>query len=326
MIRTRLTELLNIDHPIISAPMAGAGGGQLAAAVSAAGGLGLIGGGYGMPDWIDQQFGLIGNQRVGAGVITWRLQENPDVLDQILAHRPAAMMLSFDDPRPYAHKVRTAGARLICQVQDLAGAEMAVDAGADIIVAQGTAAGGHGAIRSTISLVPEVADMLARRAPDIVPVAAGGIADGRGLAAALNLGAEGVLMGSRFWATRDALVADGLQQAAVTATGDQTIATTVVDIVRGFDWPDKYRLRVLETGFVADWHGREEVMRQMTAESGAMAQAYQQALDAGDPAGAAVIVGEATGLIRNVPDAADVVADIIETAEKTLAAQAARIA
>lgn len=326
MIRTRLTELLNIDHPVISAPMAGAGGGALAAAVSEAGGLGLIGGGYGMPDWIDQQFEIAGNRLVGAGIITWRLNDNPDVLDHILAHQPKAMMLSFDDPRPWAAKVHAAGARLICQVQDVEGAKMAVDAGADVIVAQGTAAGGHGATRSTITLVPEVADLLANRAPGIVPVAAGGIGDGRGLAAALSLGAEGVLMGSRFWATSDALVADGLQQKSVAATGDQTLATSVVDIVRGFDWPEKYKLRVLDTGFVSDWHGREDVMRQATAESNAMANAYQQALDAGDPAGAAVIVGEATGLINDIPDAATVMARIVAEAEKILAAQASRIA
>ena len=117
------------------------------------------------------------------------------------------------------------------------------------IVAQGAEAGGHGLSRSTFTLVPEVADYLTRAAPATVLVAAGGIADGRGLAAALMLGADGALIGSRFYASSEALVHSAHQRAAVRADGDATIRTTVVDLVRKIDWPKPFTARVMKTSF-----------------------------------------------------------------------------
>lgn len=111
-------------------------------------------------------------------------------------------MLSFGSPVPFAPRIKAAGATLICQVQNMEHARAAVDVGADVIVAQGAEAGGHGLVRATFTLVPEIADYLAKAAPATVLVAAGGVADGRGLAAALMLGADGALIGSRFWAKR----------------------------------------------------------------------------------------------------------------------------
>ena len=204
-ITTRLTKALNLRLPIISAPMAFAGGGVLAAAVSQAGGLGLIGGGYGDPAWLNDQFQAAGEQRVGVGFISWSLRKSPSVLTDVLKFRPAAVMLSFGDPRPFVDDVRSVGAKLICQCQDMDHVMDAVDAGADIIVAQGSEAGGHGALRGTFAFVPEVADFLHEVSPNTLLVAAGGIADGRGLAAALMLGADGVLVGTRFWASSEAL-------------------------------------------------------------------------------------------------------------------------
>ena len=189
-LRTRLTERFGIEHPIISAPMGTFAGGRLAAAVSNAGGLGLIGGGYGDGDWLDREFSAAGNARVGCGFITWSLAKRPELLDQVLARSPAALMLSFGAPAPFAVSIKQSGVPLICQVQSIAHARAAVDAGADVIVAQGGEAGGHSGHRSTLTLVPEVDDFLADAAPDTLLVAAGGIADGRGLAAALMLGAD----------------------------------------------------------------------------------------------------------------------------------------
>src|SRR5689334_8567786 len=140
-LRTRLTEKLRIEHPIISAPMAFAAGGKLAAAASAGGGLGLIGGGYGDAEWLEQQFLETGNARVGCGFIAWSLAKKPELLEAVIAHSPAAVMLSFGAPAPFASRVKAAGIPLICQVQSLALAREAVAAGADIIVAQGTEAG-----------------------------------------------------------------------------------------------------------------------------------------------------------------------------------------
>src|SRR5712691_6315830 len=126
-LRTRLTRNLNIRHPIVSAPMAFAAGGALAAAVSRAGGLGLIGGGYGDPSWLEEQFGEADDQRVGVGFITWSLRKSPSLLTDVLKHRPAAVMLSFGDPRPFADEIRQAGAILICQCQDMGHVADAVD-------------------------------------------------------------------------------------------------------------------------------------------------------------------------------------------------------
>ena len=208
VLTTRLTERLGLRHPVISAPMAFAAGGRLAAAVSAAGGLGLIGGGYGDADWLAQEFRAAGNQPVGCGFITWSLRKQPALLDLALANNPKAIFLSFDDPVPLAERVKQRGVTLICQVQTLRDAERALQCGADVIVAQGAEAGGHGEKRATFTLVPEVADLIAKTSPETILCAAGGIGDGRGLAAALMLGADGVLVGSRLWASREANVSD----------------------------------------------------------------------------------------------------------------------
>lgn len=160
-LRTALTGLLEIEHPVLLAPMAGGSGGALAAAVSAAGGFGLIGIGYDDADWIEAEFENAGNQRVGAGFITWRLAQQPHLLDVTLAREPSAVMLSFGDPAPFATKIKDSGAKLICQIQTVSQAKQAAGAGADVIVAQGGEAGGHGASRGTLALTPAVVDAVA---------------------------------------------------------------------------------------------------------------------------------------------------------------------
>ena len=177
LLHTRLTRDLDLRHPIISAPMAFASGGRLASAVSQAGGLGLIGGGYGDAVWLDKQFELASGTPVGVGFITWSLHQSPSLLTAALKHRPRAVMLSFGDPRPFVDEIKAAGALLICQCQDLGHVMDAVEVGADIIVAQGAEAGGHGAKRGTLSFVPEVADHLAIHAPQTLLLAAGGIGE-----------------------------------------------------------------------------------------------------------------------------------------------------
>src|SRR5665213_1940179 len=323
-LHTRLTELFDIEHPIISAPMAFAAGGKLAAAVTAAGGLGLIGGGYGDAEWLGREFAEAGNAKVGCGFITWSLAKRPELLDLVLARLPAAVMLSFGSPLPFGKQVKAAGTKLICQVQSIAHAREAVDAGADVIVAQGAEAGGHGMIRSTFTLVPEVADYLAKSAPATVLVAAGGVADGRGLAAALMLGADGVLVGSRFWASSEALVHNAFQNEALGADGDATVRTTVVDIVRKIVWPKPFTARVMKTGFVSDWHGREAELGEPELREREMNR-YVSAMQNGDPVNTGVWVGEAAGLIHEVRPAADLLLGMVGEAERLLGATAPRL-
>ena len=316
-LRTRLVELLGIEHPIISAPMAFAAGGKLAAAVSEAGGLGLIGGGYGDAEWLRREFANAGQARVGCGFITWSLATKPDALDVALAYHPAAVMLSFGSPASFAQRIKASGAKLICQAQSMDHARQAVAAGVDIVVAQGSEAGGHGHVRATMTLVPEVADFLAREAPHVVLVAAGGIADGRGLAAALMLGAEGVLIGSRFWASSEALVHRNLQERACESDGDATIRTTIVDAARNISWPKPFTARVLRNRFVDDWLGRESELAQPEVAEREK-QRYYAAMERGDADNTGVWVGEAVGAISEIRPAGELVREIVQDAERRL--------
>lgn len=314
MIETRLTRAFGLEHPIVSAPMALAAGGALASAVSGAGGLGLIGGGYGDAGWVDTAFRDAGNARVGCGFITWKLAEKPELLSRVLEHDPAALFLSFGDPAPFAAEIAAAGVPLICQVQTLDHARQAVAAGARVVVAQGGEAGGHGATRGTMTLVPEVADVLAREAPEVMLLAAGGIADGRGLAAALMLGADGVLVGTRFWACREALVPEAIREAGVAATGDQTLRSSLPDIARGLDWPAPFTIRTVRNAFTQEWEGDPDGLRQRPDLHAAYAKAAAQ----GNAEIAPPIAGEAVGLIQDTPGAAEIVTRMAREAEELI--------
>src|SRR5262245_54401322 len=186
-----VTRLLGVRYPILLAPMDIISGSRLTAAVSLAGGFGILGGGYGERAWLERELRQLGEalsgntMPFGVGFITWSLARQPDLLEIALRARPRAVMLSFGDPKPFAPSIKRAGALLICQVQNEAMAEQALAAGADLLVAQGTEAGGHGADRTVMDLVPAIVDLAAGRVP---VVAAGGIADGRGFVAARALG------------------------------------------------------------------------------------------------------------------------------------------
>src|SRR5271165_1705980 len=251
-IETRLTKLLSVKHPILLAPMDLVADGRLAATVSRAGAFGIVGGGYGDEAWLAREMDAAGDARVGVGFITWSMARRPRLLDLVLERKPAAVMLSFGDVRPHADKIKRAGALMICQVQMLAQAKDAAACGADILVAQGAEAGGHGIARSTFPFVPAIADAL----PDIPVVAAGGIADGRGLAAALMLGADGVLVGTRFWASQEALTPRAATDRAVVATGDDTVRTKAIDALRGVPWPDEFSFRILKNRLTEEWAHR----------------------------------------------------------------------
>jgi nitronate monooxygenase len=208
-------------------------------------------------------------------------------------------------------------AKLICQVQNKEHARAAVNVGTDIIVAQGAEAGGHGLLRATFTLVPEIADYLAKVAPATVLVAAGGVADGRGLAGSLMLGADGALPGSRFWASAEAFVHTAFQNAAIRADGDSTIRTTVVDIARKLDWPKPFTARVMKNNFVDDWHEhKDELVESIVIER--EMDRYLTAMRNGDPDNTGVWVGEATGLIQDVRPAGDLFRNIVSDAEYLL--------
>ncbi len=318
-IETRLNALLGVAHPILLAPMDIISGARLTAAVSARGGFGILGGGYGDRAWLEGEIAQLktlpgGTAPFGIGFITWSLAKRPDLLDVALDARPKAIMLSFGDPAPFAARIKSAGALLICQVQSEAMARDALAAGADVIVAQGTEAGGHGGSRGTLDIVPAVVDLARGHAP---VVAAGGIADGRGLVASLTLGADGVLMGTRFYASVEAAGHDEAKRRICAATGDDTIRGIIFDISRKNVWPAPFTGRCLLNDHARRWAGRElELLR----NADIVAADYAAARAAGDFDIAAVIAGESAGLINDIPPAGDIVDRIVADASRHLSA------
>ncbi|MFK0280904.1 NAD(P)H-dependent flavin oxidoreductase [Streptomyces sp. NPDC090499] len=324
MLTTRLTHSFGIDHPVVLAPMDLVSGARLATAVTAAGGLGMIGGGYGDGEWLKREFAAAAGTRVGCGFITWSLARHPELLDIALENRPTAVMLSFGDPTPFADRVRAAAVPLLCQVHTLDQARQALDAGADVVVAQGGEAGGHGVgTRSTFTLVPDIADLIADRAPETLLLGAGGVADGRGLAAALALGADGVLVGTRFWATEEAVVSARAHARAVAASGDDTLRTSVYDIVRQYDWPAEYNGRLLRNEFTNRWHGREA---ELVARLDEAAAEFRVAVSEQDFDVANMIVGEGVGLVQEILPAGEVVRRLVQDAATRLGRWAPRTA
>jgi nitronate monooxygenase len=311
---TTFTELFAVQHPIALAPMGGSAGGALVAAVSNGGGLGLLGGGNGDLAWLDRELPIAAESTTrpwGVGFQSWAIDVG--TLDRALELNPRAVMLSFGDPRAFITPIRQAGAALIVQVTDLEEARQAVDLGADVIVAQGIEAGGHsgGRGRSTLPFVPIVVDLAA---PTPV-LAAGGIADGRGVAAALALGAAGALIGTRFHATAEALAEPSAKKAIVAGQGEDTERSIVLDIARGSRWPSNYPARTLGHPFLDQWRGREA---ELAADPNAR-QAYQDGVARGDLPPQPVWASEAIDLIGDLPSAFDLVGILAAQAEDVLA-------
>lgn len=306
---TAFTAALSVEHPIALAPMGGASGGALAAAVSNAGGLGLVGAGRGELDWLARELALVTDLTTkpwGVGFLTWAI--DGDAVARALEFQPAAVMLSFGDPGPFVPRVRDAGAALILQVTDLHEAQQALDLGADVVVAQGSDAGGHAGENAigTMSFVPSVVDL----ASPTPVLAAGGIVDGRGLAAALALGAAGALIGTRFLASLEALVAPEVAKSLLAAQGEETERNRILDIARGAPWPDRYPARTLRNEFLDTWRGREDELR---ADQAAQ-RAYRQ-----DHRLLPIWAGQAVGRVTSIEPAADLVAVLAADAELAMA-------
>jgi nitronate monooxygenase len=312
-LRTGFTELLGVRHPIALAPMGGSAGGALAAAVSSAGGLGLLGAAAGDRVWLDRELAILTAATTrpwGVGFLTWAA--SADAVEHAVGRGARTVMLSFGDPRALIAPVRRAGATLILQVTGLEEARRAVDLGADVIVAQGAEAGGHGAWhgRSTLPFVPAVVDL----AGPTPVLAAGGIADGRGLAAALALGAAGALIGTRFQATREALVDPSTAKAIVDGRGEDTERNRILDIARGSAWPVRYTARTLPHPYLDRWRDREA---DLAADPQAQAD-YQAEVARGAIPPQPVWAGEAVDLITDLPSAADLVPALAAQAEHAL--------
>jgi nitronate monooxygenase len=305
VLRTRFTQRFGLTTPIVSAPMAGASGGALAQAVSDAGALGFVGGGYGELEWIRRELVLCQPRQVGCGFVTWAIEKNDHAFSLALEHKPKAMFLSFGDPRSFARRATVAGIPVFCQIQEIAQLSSAIEAGAEVIVAQGSEAGGHGLDRrSVMCLVPEVRDWLDLHAPHVLLLAAGGIADGRGVAASLMLGADGVVVGTRFWATVESLAVEEAKQYSLALNGDTTIRSGIFDILRRKNWPRDYSFRAYRNALHRSWEGRECALAANPTQARAD---FEKATLAFDYESAHITVGECIGLIDDLPNAGDLV-------------------
>jgi nitronate monooxygenase len=311
VLRTAFTDILQVEHPIVSAPMGGSAGGVLAAAVSNGGGLGLIGAGRSDLEWIEREIantaGLT-NKPWGIGFLSWAV--TVETVKRALDHGPSAVMLSFGEPGRLAEEVCASEAKLIVQVVDMDEARRAVEVGADVLVAQGSEAGGHGGTRATLPFVPAVADLVS----PIPVLAAGGIADGRGLAAALSLGAAGVLVGTRFQTSTEALVDAEVVKAILNGHGEDTERSRVLDIARGAAWPSRYTGRALRNDFLDQWRDRED---ELEADAGAR-EDYLLAEGRVDMRVTPVWASEAIDLITESNSAEDIVRTMAADAENAL--------
>jgi nitronate monooxygenase len=312
---TEFTELLGVRHPIALAPMGGSAGGALAAAVSRAGGLGLLGAGAGDRAWLERELPIVAevtDRPWGVGFLAWAADARG--VERALECGPAAVMFSFGDPTPFADRVHRANARLVVQVTDLDEARQALEAGADVLVAQGSESGGHGARhgRSTLPFVPLVVDL----AGPVPVLAAGGIADGRGVAAALALGASGALIGTRFQATTEALVPPSVGQALLRGRGADTERSGVLDVVRGAGWDvSRYTARTLGHPHLDLWRGREA---ELADDPRAARRRYEDDVARGTVPALPVWASEAVDLVTDLPSAADLVPRLAAQAEEAL--------
>jgi len=299
-LNTPFTQRFGVAHPVVLAAMDLVADARLVQAVNAAGGFGFLGAGYGDEHWLRRELAQLTaaaaqtGQPFGVGFITWSLARQPHLLDLALAAGPKALWLSFGDVAPFAARIKAAGALLVCQVQTESMAREALAAGADLLVAQGAEAGGHGASRGTLALVPALVDLAG---PQVPVLAAGGIADGRGLAAALMLGAAGVVMGTRLYATAEAAGFEAAKQRIVRASGDDSQRSIVFDVSRRNVWPAPFTGRCLVNAHLQRWAGRELELLRTPGE----AKRYAEARAQGEFDTAAVIAGEAAGLVHDLP-------------------------
>jgi len=330
VLKTALSGALGIAHPVIQAGMGAECGARLAAAVSEAGALGSIGSIGGTPQRLAAEIAACRAATArpfAVNVVTfaWSPFAN-ELVEVALAAGAPIITLSFGDPLPALERCRAAGARVVVQVQDLAGAKAALAARPDALIVQGNEAGGHTGRRGTLSFAAQVLDL----AGDVPVVVAGGIASGRGLAAALAMGAAGVAIGTRFKATHEFGVPAGAasdaapvraQKAAIVASdGDDTLYDEINDDACGLEWPRGVTGRVLRNRFTAEWLGRRAELRSAVAAAAASARspiAFKARLDA-DPATALNWAGESSGMVRDVAAAADVVTSVVREAAALL--------
>ena len=306
-LQTRVCDLLGIQLPIFQAGMSSYTTPELVAAVSNAGGLGIIGGLSREPDELREEIRKVReltSQPFGVNHVVSQL--DPDAIDVTIELRVPVLSLAWGKAGEIVRRAHDAGMKVIHQVNTPEEAGRAAADGADVIVAQGGEGGGHVGAMSTLALVPQVVDVV-----NGVPVlAAGGIADGRGLAAVLMLGAQGALIGTRFLATPEARGRGHSKDVILNALGSQTVASKFFDDVLGLRWPGAL-VRSIRNPLLDRWAQRQQ-------DWALAADQIRPSLEAALAAGDFVLAGESAGLIHDIVPAGELVARIAREAEALL--------
>ncbi len=300
---------LGLDQPLISAPMAGAAGGALAGAVSSAGALGLIGiGSTASPEWISEQATLAraSGRAWGAGLMAWVLERSLQPLREVLSHGPSLVCVSFGDPGPAAALIREAGALCAMQVGNDADLRRALEADIDVVVCRGGEGGGHG--RNDVATLPLLQEALAATSKPVV--AAGGIADSRGVAAVLAAGAQAAWVGTRFAASTESSSHDRVKQAIAAAGLDDTVFTQVFDIAQRIPWPTEFGGRALRNDFTEQWAQDREGLIDALAADPSITETVNAARAQADVAKAPVYAGQSAARTAGRETAADIVAEL----------------
>jgi nitronate monooxygenase len=313
--RTALTELLHLRVPIISAPMTPQSGGLLAGSVSRSGALGMFGFDESeSPESLRHELQRLRETArggsFGIGLVRWVLDLRADLVDIAIEAKPAIVSISFGDPEPYVRRFHDAGILVAAQVQSKAWAAVALAAGCDLIVAQGTEAGGHTGGVGTLPLLQIVLEI----AGETPVIAAGGIATGRGLAAVLAAGAAGAWIGTPFLAAAEARTNPAAVRTLVAANETQTVLTSAFDRALHRAWPREFRGRALRNDYSDAWHERED---EITADAEAQ---LAKARTERDYRIAHLYAGQAVGFVRASEPAAEIVARIADDGERYLRA------
>ncbi|MBW0013648.1 nitronate monooxygenase [Mycobacterium sp.] len=312
MLATPWSRSFGLRVPIVNAPMGGVAGGRLAAAVTAAGGLGMVGmGSDGSRDSLKTQLAHV-HGRFGIGLVDWVMRSEAGLFEDALAARPALLSVSFGTDWSWVAEAHDAGIVTATQVYDDVGARRAVEAGVDVLVARGAEGGGHGEVKlGILPLLDTVLDALSGAA---VPVlAGGGIASPRSLAAVLAAGASGAWIGTRLAACPEALTARGSRRALIAAGPTDTVVTRVFDVAKGRPWPARFPSRVLANDFVVRWTGREDSLDPRACDELAAAVA------ADDRRIAPVDAGQGVGMVSDDASVGEVIAHMCTGAERLLA-------
>jgi nitronate monooxygenase len=319
VIHTRFTETFGLDAPIMSAPMAMVTGASLAGAVSAAGALGTFGGTNPVrgPQWLRDEVAAIRGRTdrpFGVGFITHFLPFTEELFDAALEVRPSVIVLSFAPTGPWIRRAHDAGARVICQAQTMELVRDALEEGTDALLVQGHEAGGH---TGTMGLLPFLVSAL-EVSGDIPVLAAGGVSNGRALAAVLAAGADGASLGTAFLATREAIdVPDAYKQCIVDSNGEDTVFTTLYDDARGLRWPEPVGMRLRRTKHTDHWLGREHEVEEHLDELRAELPAVLD-FERFDPEVTTLLYGQSAAAVDAVRSAAEVVHNVCDDAAALL--------